>query len=130
MTDTIKTSVRIKSNTSSFAAKLAPFGKLVLTAGINHHLANSPERVSAELTACFNRHVLGDWGDVSKEDAKQNDWVVKNKDGRLLSSYKLSTGQKIWIITSGYGTPKSAMDLETYSEADYTNTVIMFPSEY
>lgn len=61
----------------------------------------------------LSRHIVGDWGVVSSEDAKENDFSVKN-GFRILSAYKLSTGTKIWII----------------SEADRSATTILLPSEY
>lgn len=59
------------------------------------------------------RHIVGDWGDVDKSDARLNDKSIG--DGtRILSAYKLSTGVKIWIIT----------------EADRSSTCVLLPEEY
>ncbi len=44
------------------------------------------------------RHVRGDWGDVCADDAVLNDEAL-NDGSRLLSSYRLKNGTKIWIIT-------------------------------
>lgn len=46
----------------------------------------------------LKRHITGDWGDVYPEDAAINDHAVKH-DERVLSSYTLTTGKRIWIIT-------------------------------
>lgn len=59
------------------------------------------------------RHVQGDWGDISPEDAKENEFSVQ-KGFRIMSSYKLNNGVRIWIIT----------------EADRSYTTILLPSEY
>jgi hypothetical protein len=59
------------------------------------------------------RHASGDWGDVSSEDWQENDLSLR-EGFRLLSSYHLSTGVKIWIIT----------------EADRSATTILLPEEY
>jgi len=59
------------------------------------------------------RHATGDWGEVSEEDARENDFSVEN-DLRILSAYTLKTGVKIWIIT----------------EADRSATTFLLPSEY
>ena len=84
-----------------------------------------------EIKSKVRLHANGDWGEVCTEDAEQNNQVVKEHDGGTLRSvFTLSDGQTIWVITSGYGTPRSAMDLETFSEIDYTNTVVLFPEEY
>lgn len=46
----------------------------------------------------LDRHVRGDWGNVCRDDAEANEQSLK--DGtRLLSSYRLTTGVKLWIIT-------------------------------
>ncbi len=59
------------------------------------------------------RHAQGDWGDVCKEDWEANEDSLKN-GLRLLSSYKLPDGKKIWII----------------SEWDRNATTILFPEDY
>ena len=46
----------------------------------------------------LDRHVHGDWGDVCEEDAESNQESLKD-GSRLLSSYLLKTGVKLWIIT-------------------------------
>jgi len=59
------------------------------------------------------RHANGDWGEVDEPDRKANEYAVEH-GLRVLSAYKLRTGQKIWIIT----------------EADRSKTTILLPSEY
>ncbi len=44
------------------------------------------------------RHVRGDWGDVSADDRQQNELSL-TAGLRLLSSYSLPNGSKVWIIT-------------------------------
>ena len=105
-------------------------GHLDLSQNVNEYQLLDQARAT-EIKSKVRLHANGDWGEVGSEDAQQNNQVVKEHDGgRLLSAYTLSDGTKIWVLTSGYGIPKSAMDLETYSEMDYTNTVILFPEEY
>jgi hypothetical protein len=61
----------------------------------------------------LRRHVAGDWGDVDAEDKALNDQALL--DGtRLLSSYRTSKGQTIWVIT----------------EADRSVTTILLPEDY
>ena len=61
----------------------------------------------------LRRHMSADWGEVSEDDAKENELSLT--DGfRLLSAYRTAKGQKIWIIT----------------EADRSATTILLPSEY
>jgi len=59
------------------------------------------------------RHCSGDWGDVDAEDGKANDDATWD-GGRVLSVYKLKSGETIWIIT----------------EADRSVTTVLLPSDY
>jgi hypothetical protein len=59
------------------------------------------------------RHLGGDWGDVDAEDAAENDFSVPRRL-RILSSYRLADGTRIWLIT----------------EADRTATTALLPEEY
>lgn len=61
----------------------------------------------------LNRHALGDWGDLTQEDAAANDAALRNGD-RLLSAYQFEEGFKVWIIT----------------EADRSATTILLPEDY
>jgi hypothetical protein len=61
----------------------------------------------------LRRHVTGDWGELDEEDRRENELSVAH-GFRLLSSYTLSNGDKIWIIT----------------EADRSSTTLLLPSEY
>ncbi len=88
---------------------LFSLGQLVATPGALKVLeANSmiPMRLIA-------RHSIGDWGDVGPDDAEANDNAVSSGT-RILSSYRLTDGTKIWVIT----------------EADRSATTVLLPSEY
>ena len=61
----------------------------------------------------LSRHACGDWGDLSEEDRKENEFSLVN-GFRLLSSYTLSSGTRIWVIT----------------EADRSSTTLLLPEEY
>ena len=61
----------------------------------------------------LQRHLAGDWGDLSEEDRRENELSVEH-GWRLLSAYTLSKGTKIWVIT----------------EADRSSTCFLLPSEY
>jgi hypothetical protein len=61
----------------------------------------------------LERHLAGDWGDLSAEDKQENELSLQN-GWRILSSYMLSDGTKIWVIT----------------EADRASTCILLPSDY
>jgi hypothetical protein len=61
----------------------------------------------------LSRHATGDWGYLSEEDRKENEFSLVH-GFRLLSSYCLRNGTKIWIIT----------------EADRSSTTLLLPEEY
>ena len=61
----------------------------------------------------LRRHMSCDWGEVSEEDAQENEFSL-SEGFRLLSAYRTGKGQKLWIIT----------------EADRSATTILLPSEY
>ena len=46
----------------------------------------------------ISRHARGDWGDVCDDDKQANEDALVD-GSRLLSSYKTSNGEKLWIIT-------------------------------
>lgn len=61
----------------------------------------------------LRRHISNDWGEVSDEDARENELSLR-QGFRLLSAYRTAKGQKLWIIT----------------EADRSATTILTPDEY
>jgi hypothetical protein len=88
-------------------------GKLVATASIQPF--KDDDEIHQFVHKCIHRHMTGDWGDLSDEDKKRNDWSAKNGE-RVLSSYdheRLPEG-KLWIIT----------------EADRSITTLLSPGEY
>jgi hypothetical protein len=86
-----------------------PLGSLVATPAALAVLAASGQTPAEFL----DRHARGDWGEVSKGDARLNDAAVRNGE-RILSAYKTTDGKRIWIIT----------------EADRSSTCILLPDEY
>ena len=87
-----------------------PLGQVVATPGALATLEEAGQ-IPQELLA---RHVIGDWGsDLPEEDKQENELSVR-KGFRILSSYTLNTGVKIWLIT----------------EADRSVTTFLLPIEY
>src|SRR5262245_33571871 len=88
---------------------LFSLGEIVATPGAIEALveANQP---TLELLI---RHVTGDWGDLGAEDIRENEYSLKH-GLRIFSSYRLSTGIKLWLIT----------------EHDRSVTTFLLPSEY
>ena len=46
------------------------------------------------------RHVTGDWGEIPEEDKKENQFSLE-QGFRLLSSYRTTAGDRVWVITEG-----------------------------
>ena len=75
-------------------------GKIVATPGALDALSKSEQMPDPFL----KRHIVGDWGDICEEDAKANDEAIANegdidKQMRVMSVYKTSRNETIWIIT-------------------------------
>ena len=86
-----------------------PLGRVFLTQGAKEALSESKQDAFEFLSL----HQQGNWGIVGKEDAQENDFSLKN-GFRLLSVYRTSKNEKLWIIT----------------EADRSSTTLLLPSEY
>lgn len=67
-------------------------GQVVATRGV---LAEVPQE---DQLASLLRHVLGDWGDVCREDALANERAVRDGE-RILSKYKTDSGVAYYLIT-------------------------------
>ena len=95
-----------------------------MTTALRDELAGAiPETYEAELTFFLGMHLRGDWGDLDAEDWASNDSAQKGEPtddparkfyGRILSSYRLSNGTRLWIIT----------------EADRSVTTLLRPEDY
>lgn len=75
-------------------------GKIVATQGAIDALSEANQLPIHFL----KRHMFGDWGDICKRDAQQNNEAIANegdidKQMRVMSVYKTSKSQTIWIIT-------------------------------
>lgn len=88
---------------------LFPRGRVVATPGVLDALAAA----AVDPAVLLARHAVGDWGDLCEADRKENEFSL-NRGFRLLSSYCLPDGGKVWIIT----------------EADRSATTLLLPSEY
>jgi hypothetical protein len=86
-----------------------PLGRVVATPGALSALEKA-EQLPAEF---LDRHVNGDWGDVSDADKQENELSVE-QGFRILSSYTTSAGDRIWVLT----------------EADRSATTLLLPDEY
>jgi hypothetical protein len=90
------------------AKRFAP-GSVVATPGALEAL-----RASGDDPLVFlRRHLGGDWGDVDEHDRRENELSVQ-RGWRILSSYTLKDGTRMWLIT----------------EADRSCTTFLLPEEY
>lgn len=70
-------------------------------------------RAGQSVWSILSRHISEDWSECDDEDRAANDRAVEDGD-RILSVYRLSTGETLWVIT----------------EADRSSTCICRPDEY
>lgn len=89
-----------------------PLGQIVMTRGVNDLVAENAE-FAKFVTESLRRHARGDWGDLTEEDKKENEYAL-GKYLRLFSAYVKPPLRKVWVIT----------------EADRSATTILFPEEY
>ena len=69
-------------------------GQVVATPGALEALSDAAQTPSFFL----NKHVQGDWGELSAEDKRLNDEALVD-GGRLLSAYRTLKNERIWVIT-------------------------------
>jgi hypothetical protein len=93
------------------------YGRLYFTAGIAE-TAHSDGVFLCEIVEALARYQLGDWGDLCKEDQKQNERAL-HCGARIMGSYITQRGGKIWIITE-------AEDEDGHRAA----TTVLYPGEY
>jgi len=82
-------------------------GRLMITRNAKDVLPRS------EVNAAIGQHLHGDWGNVCDEDKRANEDALKH-GGRLFSVYHTKDDVRFWIIT----------------EADYSATTVLLPSDY
>jgi hypothetical protein len=95
-------------------AEQLQLGQIVATPGAIAAFEESGEQPGDFLW----RHACGDWGDLCEEDRKENEFSLVH-GFRLLSSYTLSSGTKIWVITE-------ASD----ESGKRASTTLLLPEEY
>ena len=98
-----------ENRTTSTPRILFSPGRVVATPGALQALAAN-NILSLDL---LSRHLIGDFGEVPEEDAAANREALKD-GSRILSSYPLADGARVWIIT----------------EADRSSTTFLLPEEY
>jgi len=84
-------------------------GLLVMTPAAQAKL----ELAEISPTVLLGRHLRGDWGELDIDDIARNELALLSHR-RLLSSYAIPGGGRVWIIT----------------EADRSVTTILLPEDY
>jgi hypothetical protein len=75
---------------------LFDLGQLVATPGALAVL----EKAGQNPMEFLSRHVTGDWGEIPEEDKQENQFSLE-QGFRLLSSYRTTAGDRVWVITEG-----------------------------
>ena len=88
---------------------LFALGQIVATPGALDAL----EKAGQTAEEFISRHVSGDWGTLPAEDVQANNDALE-RNGRILSAYRLHDGVKIWLIT----------------EWDRSATTVLLPGDY
>lgn len=88
---------------------LFDLGQLVATPGALAALEKSGQSPMEFLS----RHVTGDWGEIPEEDRKENQFSLE-RGFRLMSSYRTTANDLVWVIT----------------ESSRSHTTLLLPEEY
>lgn len=102
----IKKGLNTMTQTQIALPTLFPVGDLYATKGVRMLLS------TYEVMHLVNRHRSGDYGDLCKDDIKENQMALET-GGRIFSSYLYNNG-KYYVIT----------------EADRQTTTVLLPEEY
>lgn len=87
-------------------------GKLVITPAAADAFKGSGELFVLDMF--LNRHLAGDWGEMSEANKQVNELGLKDGDRNLHSAFTLKNGIKIWIITEWDRSVTTAMLPEDY----------------
>lgn len=84
-----------------------PIGRLVATPAA---IKAAPKEV---LLGFLHRHISCDWGDVTENDTRANDYAMRH-DLRIISCYLTADKDRVFVIT----------------EADRSSTMVLMADEY
>jgi hypothetical protein len=73
-------------------------GPVVMTASIVYEIKKGKPDTGIELAVMLARHLSGDWGETTGNDAAMNEEALVTGE-RICSSYHTSKGLHVWIIT-------------------------------
>jgi len=86
-----------------------PLGDLYITEGV----LDLTRRRGVDIVPLIIRHLMGDWGDMDSHDRAHNGHALLT-GARLLSAYRVTETETVWIIT----------------EPIRTETTVLLPDEY
>ena len=92
-------------------AALFHLGRLVATPGVLALLRSSAVDEDL-LPTLLERHQSGDWGEVPREDARENEFSLRH-GFRIISAYRVG-GERVWVV----------------AECDRSATAFLLPEEY
>jgi hypothetical protein len=98
-------------------------GPIVMTDTVRMWIDQKPD-VFNEIHENLLKYLGGDWGEIDSEDWPLNVATIKGEtpNGRLMGAYSLGNGEKMWIITDGYGNQHQGFD--------HCHTTILSPDDY
>lgn len=101
-------------NPSESSPITLPLGRIFATPGALSAMEDSGQPP----TDFLSRHTRGDWGCVSREDARLNELALES-GARILSAYETHLGVRLWVITEAEN-----------ERRERAHTTILLPQEY
>jgi len=89
----------------------APLSRIVVSDSVNELI--EPRDIVESLV----QHSRLDWGELGADYAAQNEWVLKRKQGMLLSAFRSKTGVEFYVWTyvmDGKGTDTAVVLRDEY----------------
>ena len=75
------------------------------------------------------RHKHGDWGELPKEDVRENEWALQHS-ARRFSAFKTRTDEKLWLITVWNRSVTTLLLPEEYSPSPLILTALLITFRY
>src|SRR6266699_3636245 len=95
---------------------LFPAGQIVATPGAEELL----QRARKTPIEFLSRHLRGDWGELCHEDKTENEVSLKH-GFRLMSNYKISEKEHLWIITEADRSVTGRCCFQANTECQWTS---------
>lgn len=99
---------RAENETTAGAARF-PLGRTLITPGAQEAIREAGQLPLEFLT----RHQSGDWGDLCREDKRENEFSIAN-GFRILSKYHTTEGEALYVITESDRSVTTILRTEEY----------------